>query len=87
VWEKVSASNITPELVDVFDAVADVGPILPHTVKREIPHGPDVVRGTVGRGRQANLDNGSLGETYILQRLEHAIFVFGSNGHRTPKKV
>ena len=61
-WRKRSAPKIAPKAADVFDAVADVAPVLPHAVERKIPNRAGFVLEAVGVPRYANLNNGPLAE-------------------------
>ncbi len=79
--QKRSAPKITPKIADVFDAIPDVCPVLPHAVERKIPDRAGFVLEPVGVRRYANLHNGPFADTHILKGLEDAIFILCSDGH------
>ena len=73
--------KIATKIPDVFDAIADVGPVLPHAVERKIPNRARFALEAVGVRRYANLDNGPFADAHILEGLEDAIFILCSDSH------
>jgi hypothetical protein len=77
-----SGAKIAPKLADIFDAVAKVGPVLPHAVKSETGNRRTLALEMHGAGGYANLNKTPLADLYILEGLENAIFILCSDGHR-----
>ena len=80
-WRKRSAPKITPKIADVFDAIPDVCPVLPHAVERKIPDRAGFALEAVGVRRYTNLHKGSFADAHILKGLEDAILILCSDGH------
>ena len=68
-------------MVDIFDAVADVGPVFPHSEERKIPNRACFVFQAVSVRQDLNLNNGPFSNIYVIERLEYAIFEFSRDGH------
>jgi len=80
--QRLSAPKIVSKVVDVFDAVANVGAILPHPVESEIPDRTRFGSEPFGVRGYANLNDCSFVNCDVLKRLENAIFILRVDGHR-----
>src|SRR5271157_4494985 len=76
-----STREITPKIADVFHAVGDVGPVLPHAVECEITNRAGLALEVVGARRYTNLNNCPFDDPHILEGLEDAIFILCADGH------
>src|SRR5215471_10319548 len=78
---KRSAAKLAPKLADIIDAIADVGPVLPHAIEGEIRNRAGFVLETVAVGRYANLNNRTFADADAFEGLEDATFVLRLDGH------
>ena len=65
----------------MFDAIADVGTVLPHAVERKIPNGGGFGLQAVGARREPHLDDGSFLDGHFLKGLKDAFLVLCSDRH------
>jgi hypothetical protein len=79
-----SASGSTSKVVDVFDTIADVGPILPHPIESEIPDGTGLGLETLGIRRNLYFDDRSFVDGHVFEGLEDAVFVSCCDGQVLP---
>ena len=66
----LSASKTAPKIADVFDTVADIGPVLPHAKERKIRNRAGSVLEAAANGRYADLSSGPFADPHVLKGLK-----------------